>query len=267
MVTTARRWSVTCALSLAAVVLICCSAHAGTLDDFEDEATESSSSVRDTVAVQETYASNCLGSIGWALVKGVGQGVGQLLWIGGEASLQRMAPASLGDTVRMGRRVPGEFQLPFAAIDLQYQHVESDIRALGGRAEIGHGLIGLGVSHAHFLEDHPDDELGVTRWHALYRMSLDESFEIDVGLGSIILAGNETNSGFSMTVPVRIDIEETWAADVRPTWGWVGDNTIIQVDAGVMYLWQHVSATLGYRWLTCGDSELNGAFVGVSARL
>jgi hypothetical protein len=190
-----------------------------------------------------------------------------MLFLGGQASYQRMTPATLGDTLRLVQRVPGEFQLPFVTLDLQYQHVESDIRALGGRAEIGHGFIGLEASHSHYLEDDPDDEMGITRWHVLYRMSPDECFEVDLGLGGIILAGDDTNSGFSLTVPARIDIEETWAADVRPAWGWIGGNTIIQVDAGVMYLWRHVSATLGYRFLTCGDSELSGPFVGVSARL
>jgi hypothetical protein len=151
-------------------------------------------------------------------------------------------------------------------LDLRYQDVESDVSALDARAEIGYGPLGLAVRYTHYAEESPADELDIVQWHGLYRMSFTEHVEVDIGYGSMTLHGDARHSGSSMTVPVRIGFDVPVALVFRPTWSWIGDNSISDYDVGLLYLWPYVSVSLGYRWFECGDTTLNGAFVGVSAR-
>ena len=98
-------------------------------------------------------------------------------------------------------------QIPVVCLELRYQHVESDVSALDGRAEIGYGPVGLAVRGTHYAEESPADELDIVQWHGLYRMSFTEYVGIDIGFGSMTLHGDKRSSGLSMTVPVRIGFD------------------------------------------------------------
>ena len=97
-------------------------------------------------------------------------------------------------------------------------------------------------------------------------MSFTEYVGIDIGFGSMTVHGDARSSGSSMTVPVRIGFDAPVALVFRPTWSWIGDNSISDYDVGLLYLWPYVSVSLGYRWFECDDSALSGAFAGVAGR-
>jgi hypothetical protein len=164
-------------------------------------------------------------------------------------------------------RAPGELQIPMVGIDLRYQDVDGDVTALDGRVEAGYGPLGVAFRFTHYEEESPPDELDITQWHGLYRMSFTKYIEVDLGLGSMILRGNARHSGFSGTLPVRIWFGAPVALVFRPTWSDVGGQEINDYDVALLYTRQYFSVCAGYRWFEAGDSALNGAFVGVSAQL
>ena len=267
-------------MTLSVVLLIACFCGplmAGTLDDFEEEATKRAKA--DTVRGYEpTSATSCWSGCMESVIE---SGV-RALFAGGSATLKRVKPPeppdtlSVGwawdeppepvDTLRIEPRVPGDVQIPIVCLGLRYQYVESDVSALDGRAEVGYGPLGLAVRYTHYAEESPADELGIVQWHGLYRMSFTEYVEVDIGFGQMTLHGDKRSAGSSVTVPVRIGFDIPVALVFRPTWSWIGDNEITDYDVGLLYLWPYASVSLGYRWLECGDSALSGAFVGVSGR-
>ncbi len=265
-----------CALSVLLLACTCGPLMAGTLDDFEEDATKAAKP--DTVTRYESApATSCW----WGCMEsGVEMGA-RALWAGGSASLMRVSPPEPPDTLarwmrekppepadapRIEPRIPGELQIPVVCLDLRYQYVESDVSALDGRAEVGYGPLGLAFRYTHYAEESPADELDIVQWHGLYRMSFTEYVEVDVGYGAMTLHGDARHSGSSLTAPVRITFDVPVALVFRPTWSWIGDNSISDYDVGLLYLWPYVSVSLGYRWFECDDSALSGAFVGVSGR-
>ena len=225
-----------CLLSVLMLACTCGPLMAGTLDDFEEDATKASEP--DTVARYETASTT---SCWWGCMEsGIEMGA-RVLWAGGSASWMRVNPPEPADTLaswtwetppepvdtlRIGPRGPGELQIPVVCLDLRYQDAGSDVSALDGRAEVGYGPLGLAVRHTRYTEETPADEMDIVQWHGLYRMSLSEQVEVDIGFGQMILHGDARHSGSSMTVPVRIAFGGPVALVFRPTWSWLGDNTI-----------------------------------------
>lgn len=164
------------------------------------------------------------------------------------------------------QRVQKNFQLPTLYVDLRYGRVESDVNAFDGGLEVGYEFFGADFRYTHYVEDDPPDELDVYQWHVLLRWAATERFETGVGIGTLTLSGNSSTTGASLTVPVRITFEAPAALVFRPSWSWLGDNTIGDYDASVHYLWPNVSAFLGYRSFVSGQSSLDGAFAGISVR-
>lgn len=164
------------------------------------------------------------------------------------------------------QRVQENFHLPTLYVDVRYQAVESNVNAFDGGLEVGYEFIGADFRYTHYVEDDPPDELDVYQWHGLLRFAATERFELGVGCGTLTLSGDSSTTGASLTVPVRITFEAPAALVFRPSWSWLGDNTISDYDASVHYLWPNYSAFLGYRWFVAGQSSLNGASAGVSAR-
>jgi hypothetical protein len=164
------------------------------------------------------------------------------------------------------QRVQESFQLPTLYVDIRYQGVESDVNAFDGGLEVGYEFVGADFRYTHYVEDDPPDELDVYQWHGLLRWAATDKFEIGLGCGTMTLSGNNSTTGASLTVPVRITFEAPAAFVFRPSWSWLGDNTVSSYDATAHYLWPSFSAFLGYRLFSSGRSSLNGASAGVAVR-
>jgi hypothetical protein len=248
-----------CVLCLILVACSCGPLFAGSLDDFEKSATEGAKA--DTTEKRKDSAVGCVGC------NGLFEPALRVLWYGGAASMQRMTIPTRGDTSAIAPRQHGEVQLPIASLDLSYQDVESDVRALDGRVELGYGAVGVALRYTHYDEESPRDEMDIVQWHLLYRMSLSEYFEVDLGLGSLALHGDLGHSGSSLTLPIRIRFGDYVAVVYRPAWSNVGGTSIDDHDVGLHVIWRYVSVSVGYRWFRSGDSSLDGVFVGLSTRL
>lgn len=162
-------------------------------------------------------------------------------------------------------REPGETLIPFLAVDINRQNVESDVTATDVRAEVGWAMFGAQWRHTRFEEKFPSDHLDLDQAHLLYRMSFSPRLETDIGIGVLVLDGNNYNSGSSMTVPIRFRANDWISMEFRPAWGRINGNSISDYDVSVTVTRRHAGLRIGYRDVDSGGgNELKGPYAGVS---
>lgn len=184
-------------------------------------------------------------------------------------SLERVTPAALNDEYDEYAATPrtlGEGVIPYARLDMSYNRVSSDVYAMSARAEIGYGPFGFEVRRASYSETDPGASLDVQQYHVLYRMSLEDHVELDLGLGEYELNGVAQNSGKSSTVHLLIHPSEQFGIEVRPSWATINGNGIRDHELAISYGERFWAARAGYHWLESPAASLNGPFVGFSVR-
>lgn len=248
---------------------------AGTLGDFERDATktnaddndrkerkkEDSPSSGDTCldeAARELCTDACIPFLG-AAIHGIAKG--------GALSMDRVNPDSLAaqHNEQMLRK-EGEALIPFVRMDTLYQESNEDIAAWDSFLIAGYGAAGLQVRRTVYKETEPADKLRILEYHALYRMSFGRQTEVDFGAGSMVLDGAQKHRGFSLTIPVRVHPSEHYGFEFRPVWSFINENTIQDYDVAALLGWRFVSLTAGYRWLRSPHESLRGPELGVSIR-
>lgn len=167
-----------------------------------------------------------------------------------------VTPRELGDRV-----------IPFVRFDAYYNRVDSDIYAHSERVEVGYGPFAFQARALQYRESDPSASLDIKQHHWLYRMSLGDSVELDLGLGGYEISGVSTNSGGSSTVHLLIYPNEYLGIELRPSWATVNGNEISDHELGITYGERYWSVFAGYHWLETSGSSLNGPFVGFSLRL
>jgi hypothetical protein len=100
--------------------------------------------------------------------------------------------------------------------------------------------------------------------HGLYRVSAGNVFEVDAGIGSITIKGEERNSGTSVTFPVNIYPHPNVNVRLVPTWSGINGNGIDDYDVSIAYVRKYFSLRLGYEWLEAGGDVLQGPYSGFS---
>jgi hypothetical protein len=164
-------------------------------------------------------------------------------------------------------RVLGERVIPFVRVDVSYSRIASDIYAFSEHAEIGYGPFGFQARAAQYRETDPDASLNIKQHHWLYRMSLGDKVELDLGLGGYELSGVSTNSGGSSMIRLLIYPTERFGIELHPSWATINGNSISDHEMALTYGDRYWSALVGYHWLEGPGSSLNGSFVGFSLRL
>ena len=163
-------------------------------------------------------------------------------------------------------RKNGELTIPFLRLDAVYQNIESDVEAMDYRGEIGYGPVAAHYNLTQLEEDDPDDTLDLHRVYLMYRMMFGSRFELDMGAGALIIDGNDTNSGFSYTMPLNAKFNDWLGAEFRPTWSKVNDNDVDEYDLSVLLGKKYANLKVGYRWIKANDESLNGPYAGISVR-
>lgn len=245
---------------------------AGKLDEFEEKATEEkkkpeNKAESDVSASKDKRSDDdsCLGGIVnlyFELVADVFMTYGKISWTRIHKDFDPDFPLYKG----LEYRKPGESLIPFVRFDYGYQNVASDMDASDYRAEFGYGPFGFQVRKTSYVEDDPDDTLDINQFYALYRMSLGNKVEIDLGLGVFQIEGNEKNSAFSFTVPVLIHPNEIIGIELRPGWTEIHGNSIMDYDIALLCGWRYISLRIGYKSLNAPGASLNGPYIGVSLR-
>ena len=93
-------------------------------------------------------------------------------------------------------------------------------------------------------------------------MSASESFQINVGVGSILLNGQNHNSGLSFTAPIFIYPNQTYGFRLYPTWSFINGNEIDDYDGSIEFVHKYYSLRLGYRRSGTNEKVLGGPYVG-----
>lgn len=246
--------------------------YAGKLDEFEKKATEEKKRPEQEAETKESESKDktsdddgCLVGI----VKLYSELLAGAILTYGKASWTRVQKDFDQDhTLYEGlkHRKPGESLIPFVRFDYVYQNVDSNIDASDYRAEFGYGPFGFQVRKTAYVERNPDDKLDINQFHALYRMSIGNKVEIDLGMGVFEIEGNEKNSAFSFTVPVLFQPNEIIGIELRPAWTQISGNGIADYDIALLFGWRYISFRMGYKSLRAPGASLNGPYIGVSLR-
>lgn len=243
--------------------LISAYALAGKLEDFEREATEDTGREHDSGDPEVDDEPDSEDGLAGLVV----DVAGLFVLARGVESWQRVRPPAAGvEGTTVQPRRSGEALIPFVRVDAGYQAVESDVDAIDARLEVGFGPFAVQGRGTHYREDDPDDELDLMQAHALYRMSFGSKVEVDLGVGAMVLSGDDTRHGISGTVPILIHPWEVVGLEFRPAWAGLGGHTVGDYDLALVVGWRYLRLRSGYRWLSSGPASLNGPTIGLSAR-
>ncbi len=160
-------------------------------------------------------------------------------------------------------RKPGDKIMPIFRLDLGYGSIDDNIDFTDFRLELGFGALGASFKNSRFSEDEDPDGLETTQALLLYRMSLMNNFEVDVGVGEYALKGNRrlTDSAFNFSA-IWSD-SSGFGAEFRYV-GTTGDSlNIDDYELSVLYSKDKYSLKTGYRWLEGETQSLTGPFAAL----
>lgn len=273
---------------LLAFVLLSKGAYAGRLDDFEadigtEENTEESS-CRDCRDERHHYRQDQgydsyrhdhhdegrEESLGERII---GDIFSAILGAGGDQSMARVQASQDGGDGgyaysgyggeggdRGDARENGELLIPYLRADMAYRPVDDDVIAREYQFELGYGAFAIHYNASRYEETDPPDKLDLRYVFGVYRMSLFSGSELDLGLGELVVNGNEDHSYTAFTMPFRIQPDQRIGFEFRPIWA----SNINDYDAAVLVGGQYLSLKAGYRWVETYGQSLNGSYIGVS---
>lgn len=182
---------------------------------------------------------------------------------GTKISLARIEEGVELEGVKVEPRQTGEATLPFFQYEHKYLRVNSDLDARENGLEIGYGPYGFSCRHTEFREENPSDELSLTQYHLLLRISRTSSREFGLGIGSLVMHGNDDNSGLSLTFPIKLYPSDSLGVRFKPTFSWINGNAIDEYDLSLAYTKRYASLQLGYRALVANGKDLDGPYLGL----
>ncbi len=241
--------------------------YAGTLDNFEEEATDDE---HPSQGYQPASDDDDDESLLWVILRGIFR-----IFFLGDDDDDDYARTDGGSHARpeSGSRSPSGYfprynpvLRPSLRLDAGYQNAKSDVRALDFRAEGGYDFLAAQGRFTYYNEQDPADEMWLNYLHGLLRMSLGNQFVVGAGAGAIILDGNDRNSGFSLTAPVLFYPQDSLGFEFRPVWSWIRDSAIHDYDAGLVLGSKHTAFRAGYRWVYTDGESLEGPYLGLTVR-
>lgn len=188
----------------------------------------------------------------------------------GAYSAQRLAPRPAGADLDSRAGTPrglGEATIAFARVDLSGARMGRGIHATAARAEVGYGPWGLELVQRRYTETQPHALLELQHYRGLYRMSLGDTVEVDLGLGRLHMAGLERHRGASWTLPILVHPSVRWGVELRPSWASLNGTIVGDHELALSLGERFWSVRAGYHWLRSPAERLQGPFLGLSARL
>lgn len=243
-------------------------APAGTLEAFEQDVARDKPSDQQSRRRRRSTRDddNLLTRLGVDLAGGLIDGFvvapGQASWARARGDANRLAEFDMG----LEPREPGDPLLPLIRLDFAYFDIQSDVEATDFRLQGGYGPFAVELNPTFYEEQEPDDNLDLYRIWGLYRMSYSDRLEVDLGVGAVILEGNETNAGFSFTTPILVRPYDWLLLEFRPIWSDINGASLNEYEAGVLLNWASIALKAGYRWTRGPNMSLNGPFFGLSIR-
>lgn len=247
-------------------VMLTPTSYAGSLDAFEDSVEKNPKSNGGN-GRGDSCQSNEL-NFGCLVVDVVSDVVYHIVVFGGTYSFYRVDHSphhffisdDIGELDGISLRLAGEPLIPFARLDLSYQHNDPRTKAYDYRFEAGYGALALGYNQTRYRERAPNDSLALTRIYGLFRMSFGSHVEVDWGVGSLEVDGNEHRSLLYITTPILVHLSRRIGFEFRPSWA----GNISDYDMAILLKSKYAAIKLGYRKLSAGTESLNGPYAGLS---
>jgi hypothetical protein len=193
--------------------------------------------------------------------------IGKILWYtllaGGIYSNERMNPEELSFPYP---RLTGDPLISILRSDTSFQIIEQDLYALDQRVEIGYGAIGFAGRYSYFFETDYPSELHLWQAHLLYRMSIMNIIEISPGIGTFGMFGQSEYTGFSITLPIRLNIARTISFEILPVLNlYPNGATGSDLDFALLINLNRIKPRLGFRqFYSSGGLALNGFYGGLT---
>lgn len=230
-------------------------AWGGTLGDFEKEVEENRSEIpRQKKEIDDGF-DRFLMDVGF-----------QLFVVGGAMSGERALSCCDNEQqtgeYNLAPKHLGEKNIPFLRADYSYNMLESDVTGHDYRLEAGFGPIAIQYGEMRLTEDRPSDDLVLSNWHVLYRMSFGEHVEVDLGGGQYSVEGERKNTATSFTLPIKIYWGDRFGLEYRPVWTSESDFDLSDQEVSLVYGPEHYGFKIGYRWIDAGHESLKGVSLG-----
>jgi hypothetical protein len=239
-------------------------ASGGELGDLEQDATKGGQSEDREHGYGDNHNDDCWDSCFDELFEHM---VWDVLEAGWTMSWNRAKGIQSEEYKTLKPRHSGEALIPVLRVDAEYQNVKGDVSAYDIRCEAGYGPIGLQVRNTHYREKSPADKLNFLQIQGLYRMSVGNKFEIDLGFGSSNLYGKKDHSGPSLSTSILVHPNEVIGFELRQSWTSFNANELSDYDFGMDLKYKRAALRMGYRWVRSEHESLNGPYVGISFRL
>lgn len=198
----------------------------------------------------------------------------ELMWFAIVEGGNHSALRADGSSPTVAPRLEGDALLSVVRLDVTAQQVDRTTNGMDYRLEVGYGPWALQGRLTRYREEllgspPPIDRLDLRQFHVLYRMA-GEWMEIDLGFGTLQIAGLETNGSASLTIPLLIHPSPHYGFEFRPAWATINGNNIRDQEFSLLLGARHLSAKIGYRRFESsvgrGGAVLSGPFAGVSLR-
>ena len=163
-------------------------------------------------------------------------------------------------------RATGEPLIALIRSDSSAQMIQTDLFALDQRIEAGYGAFAAVGRYTFFFETDTPSKIHLWNAHLLYRMSIADVMEISPGLGAFGMTGENSYQGFSLTLPVRVNINRTFSLEMISTFNFYPSGAVgSDFEAAVMPDWNGINPRLGWRsYGSSGGGYLQGFFAGLT---
>jgi len=245
--------------------------QSGALDDFESDATKKRSSDSSSNTAHRTSSSksdkdddcdSITGCLLGAIFEGTFRFVLYVAAEGGRLSTDRMQPYPRREGVIP--RNKGDILLPLFRFDTHIQSASKGVIGKDLRAEFGNGPFAFQIRRSLYQESNPSDEMTLTQWHALYRMSLGNSINLNLGLGHSQLKGNAENSAVSFTFPLYVQASKRFSWEIKPSLSNFNGSGVWDFDMAGLLTEKNYSLMLGIRRLSSLAQSISGPYLGFS---
>lgn len=163
-------------------------------------------------------------------------------------------------------RKTGEPLIALFRTDSALQIIQPDLYALDERLEAGYGAFGAAGRFTLFFETDTPSKIYLWNAHLLYRMSIADAAEISPGLGIFGMTGDNGYQGFSLTLPVRINIDRRFSFEMVSTFNFYPSGAVgTDFEGALMLDWSGINPRIGWRsYGSSGGGYLQGLFGGLT---
>jgi hypothetical protein len=189
---------------------------------------------------------------------------------GGRASIAKNSrtgseePILVAENFSVSPRSPGQNIVPQLRVDLIAGGLESNIDLEDYRFDLGYGAVGISHKKTMLTESTPEDKLELRQTILMYRMTLSDELELDIGAGKYKLDGNNAYTEDASSFSILWNNRSGYGLEYRLTKADGGDLELTDHEAGVHYGINRLSVKIGYRSIKGDVSSLEGPFAGIA---